>query len=123
MNPEDPREILKHILTIIDYQEDKEKFINNFLDTCYHKALVALSKTLPEQERNTLIQRLSVETNEEKVKKIIEPYVAMPEYAMFVSKISQETLLEVLQPFQKVLTEEQKKMLNNYISQFTKEHS
>lgn len=108
------REILRNILTIIEYQEDKEKFIDEFLDSCYHRALVELSETLPEQEKNILVKKLSTEIDEEKIRELVKPYITMPEYVDLVNKVSQEILIEKLGPFIKNLTEDKKNLMKEY---------
>ena len=50
----DLKTVLQKILTIINYQGDKNKFITEFLYACFEQAVIELleSKSLPEKKRN-----------------------------------------------------------------------
>lgn len=48
--------ILKKILTLIDYKEDKETFVNEFINLCVQKTLIDYQEMLPEERKKHLQQ-------------------------------------------------------------------
>jgi DNA-directed RNA polymerase specialized sigma24 family protein len=53
----DPKDIFLTILTIIEYPDDKEAFVHDFLTVCQQQALLDLTSNLPPDKRNVFIQR------------------------------------------------------------------
>ena len=50
--PLQPKEILEEILNIIQFKDDKEKFMDQFFKNIKLQALLDLANTLPQDKKN-----------------------------------------------------------------------
>src|SRR5690348_1427427 len=112
-----PREVLDTILTIIEYRENKEQFIDEFLNKCFHRAFVSYLSMLPSEKREALQKQLiQNENNIKKTQEIIQPFVEREDYAAHVQKATTELFQELLQSVSPHLTQDQRKRLGIYIT-------
>lgn len=112
----DPKTILLKVLTIIGYQNDKEKFINEFLSLCFKKAFIKCVESLPLDLKNTIKKRLAnVGENPQKLQEILTEYVSTNKYDEILFAQSLDTFIEYLQAVIPTLNEYQKKELGAYL--------
>ncbi len=115
---DDPREILRKILTIINYQEDKEKFIDDFLDKCYHRALVDMALKLPFIERENFERKLSKAKNQQEIKIIVEPFIEREEYANFLEIATVKLFSDFIKSILLELSQSQRSQIKKVIEPF-----
>jgi succinate dehydrogenase flavin-adding protein (antitoxin of CptAB toxin-antitoxin module) len=107
--------VIEKVLTLIGYQEDKNTFTNQFLDLCMQKSLSDYMEGLPET-RKVELQRVLQESDPEKLKVQIEPYVATEEFAKIFNKNVQDLLQDYFRTIMPTLSEEQKNSLDTYFT-------
>lgn len=110
-----PKQIILQVLEIIGYEDDKEKYANDFLSLCLQKALVSLSQELSQEKQDELTQRLSL-TKPEDMEKLLLEFFSQEKYEEVVKTASQSLFEEYLQTIIPTLNEEQKNKLEQYLS-------
>ena len=111
----DIRTILEKIVTIIGYQKDKSAFINEFMDLCMRKALVDYMNLLPE-ERKKELQKILLESDPNKLKEQLEPYLETEEYKKLLQENTQKLFQDYFEAIMPTLSEEQKNSLDLYFT-------
>lgn len=112
----DPKAILLKVLTIIGYQNDKEKFTAEFLSLCFKKAFIACVENLPQDIKNTVKKRLAeAGENPQKLQEILMEYVSTEKYDEILFSQSLDTFIEYIQIVIPTLKEETKKELGIYL--------
>lgn len=111
-----PKVILLKVLIIIGYQNDKEKFIGEFLSLCFKKAFIKCVEDLPQNLKITIKKRLAnVGEDPRKLQEILTEYVSEEKYDEILFSQSLDTFIEYLQAVIPTLKENQKKELGIYL--------
>lgn len=111
-------EILEKILTIIDYKEDKNAFIEEFMNLCIRGAFVEYLKILS-YDRKTELQQILQENDPLDLKEKLEPYMITEEYKSLVQESSEKLFQEYLDKITPIISEEQKNNLTAYFATLT----
>ena len=114
---QDVKQVLREILTIIDYQDDKETYINVFLQMCMQQALIDVVTMLSVEQQDELKQKLLTEKDREKQKAIVVAYVTPEQYSEALTKVSQTEFSSLLQIIFRDLADPQKEKLQTYLVQ------
>lgn len=112
----DPKEILLNVLIIINYQDDKEKFTNEFLQLCMQRALVEIVATLSENDQHAIEEKLMAIQTQEEVQSVLQQYVGQGRYLETVQKATQELFQDYIQTILPTLNPEQKDKLQEYLA-------
>lgn len=110
-----PKQIILKVLEIIGYEDDKDKYANDFLALCLQKAFVNLVKELPQDKQDQLTQRISL-TSGEKAQALLLEYFPKEKFEVAVKEASQSTFEEYLKTIIPTLNEEQRSKLESYLS-------
>ena len=86
----DPVQILTRVLTIIEYKDDKNAFIQEFLNLCLNQALMETLKDLPKEKQLSLNQELKNQKGREKISQIVKSYIPDGLYEKFLSQATQK---------------------------------
>jgi hypothetical protein len=112
----DPKTILLKVLVIIGYQNDKEKFISEFLSICFKKAFIKCVESMPLNIKNTIKKKIvKVGDNPLKMQEILTEFVPEEKYDEILFAESLNTFIEYLQAVIPTLKENQKKELGIYL--------
>ena len=109
------KSLLEKMLSIIEYQNDRDAFINEFIDLCTQTAFLEYMNLLPE-ERKREVQQILHEKKSEKLKENIEPYIETEEYKRLLQENTKKLFLDYLETIMPTLSEEQKNNLDSYLS-------
>lgn len=109
-----PKNILLEILTIIDYEDDKEAFADEFLTNCEKQAFLNLIGTLPPERREAIKQRLEEATDTEQVKAILSADLSPQAYTDALKKVSQIALSELIDTVSAELSAYQRAKLRTF---------
>ena len=69
--PLQPKEILEEILNIIQFKDDKEKFMDQFFKNIKLQALLDLANTLPQDKKNGFKSQIASKSDEEKASALV----------------------------------------------------
>ncbi len=111
----DPKQIILQVLEIIGYEDDKEKYANEFLTLCLQKALVSLTGELPQDKQDQLTQRISLTALDQLEKPLLE-YFPKEKFEEAVKEASRSTFEEYIQTIIPTLNEDQRNKLEQYLS-------
>lgn len=112
---QNPKQIILKVLEIIGYEDDKEKFANEFLSLCLQQALVALTQTLPQDKQDQLTQRSSL-TPPDKMEELLLEYFSAEKLQEDIKEASRTTFEDYLKEIIPTLNENQKNKLEQYLS-------
>lgn len=107
----------EQILTIINYQNDKAFFINNFISLCIQKSIEEYIELLPE-ERKKVVQSLLKENDSNELQEKIRPYMITEEYKNLFQKTINKFFQDYITAIIPTLSEEQKSKLEAYFLSF-----
>lgn len=111
----DPKQIILQVLEIIGYEEDKDKYANDFLALCLQKAFVNLTQELPQDKQDQLRQRISL-TQPEKTEALLLEYFQKDKFEAAVKEASASTFEDYLKTIIPTLNDDQKNKLEAYLS-------
>ena len=109
------KSIIEKVLTLIGYEDDKDAFINEFMNLCMQKSLVDYKNVLPEARKKELHQILQG-SDPTIVKEQIGPYIKTEEFVQLFTKNIQEFLQDYFQTIMPTLSLEQKNGLDTYFT-------
>lgn len=98
---EEEKQILRDILTLIGYKDDKEAFVEDFFTTSKYEAMTNFLQTLPKDRLDELEQKLLQGVKEASVKAIIFEYVTPEKYEYALK----QTIAENMKEFVATVTE------------------
>jgi hypothetical protein len=108
-------EILNKVLEIIGFGDDRESFVQKFLENCHKLALQDFIKSLPE-ETQAEIEKLTDDPaspeNAQKFKEILET----SNYKDFLEKATSTLFGEFLEAITPSLSQDQKNELREYLT-------
>ena len=113
-----PKQIILQVLEIIGYEDDKEKFANDFLSLCLQEALLNLTQELPQDKQDQLAQRMSLITPD-KTEALLLEYFPKEKVEEAVKEASRSTFEEYLQTITSTLNDDQGNKLEQYLSSQT----
>jgi hypothetical protein len=97
----DPKNILEQILTIVNYEGDKDAFIANFIALCQQNTILALLEGLSQNEQIAFQQQLDLKTTNEEKEQFLGSYFSeekISEASLVVTKDSFEEMIKELLP-------------------------
>ena len=94
-------ELLLEILTIIDYPNDKNKYLKDFEEMNHAEAMTNILERLPSDIQEK-IKAVHYDKNE------VIKYIDQNEYLSEIIKVSEDALIKLLDDISTTLTEEQK---------------
>lgn len=103
------------ILDIIGYENDRDKFANDFLALCLQQAIVNLSLSLSEEKQLDLKNKLSLLTQQEDVEHILLDFFSREEYEKEVKDTTQNMFQDYLKTIVLTLNEKQRNNLKDYL--------
>lgn len=103
--------ILLNLLEAIDYADDKEAFVAEFMHLISTQALVNLLQTLPEDKQQEADKKIASADGQENFNKAVSEYFTDEQVAKAVDEASQKAILEWLRSLHNTLNDEQRKKL------------
>lgn len=103
--------ILLKLLDAIDYADDKDAFVTEFMHVISTQALVNLLQTLPEDKQQEADKNIASAEGQENFNKAVSEYFADEQVAKAVDEASQKAILEWLRSLHNTLNDEQRKKL------------
>lgn len=111
MNSETKNTILK-ILEAIDYSDDKEDFVNKFIEIINIQTIESLAISLPLDQQNSLKNELTAnKNNPEKVGEILKSRFSDEQTQKSLEEVSKNAVSEWMQAVSPTLSEEQRQKL------------
>ena len=115
-NIPNPKDILLRVLTIINYQDDKNQFANDFLDLCLKKALVDMMESLPEGKKEEVKAKFSAQITPEEASQVMQTYFTPQQYMQNLQNATQFLFQDYLKTIMPSLSELQKTELQQYLT-------
>ena len=115
---QNPKQIILDVLNAIGYEDDKQKYVNDFLSLCLQKALVSLARELPQEKQDQLTQRLSL-VSADKMEPILLEYFPKEKFEEAVKDASSSTFQEYLETIIPILNDDQRNKIEAYLSSQT----
>ena len=106
--------ILTKVLDIIDYQNDKQQFVEKFSQLCIEKTFVAALETLTDEQKQAVAEAIAKEDKELATTKFQE-YLGKEKYLEILDTTIEDTFAEYLQSLSSTLSEEQKSEIEEYL--------
>jgi Na+-translocating ferredoxin:NAD+ oxidoreductase RnfG subunit len=116
----DPKETLEKILTIVNYEGDKDAFITSYLALCQQNTLIALLEDLSEEERTSLEQKLDAKTTPEEKQEVLKSQFSEEQLTEASYNETKKSFGEIMQKLLPTLDDNQKNQLKQYFESSTK---
>lgn len=118
-NAPDPKVLLNQILESIDYEGDKNAYIERFLLNIYTESFLKLVKELPlEQQEELNHQILSCGQDQSKILAVITVYFSQERLDATIAETSRDMMIGFIQAVQPSLTDEQKQRLSSVFQSY-----
>lgn len=116
--------LLLKILITIEYEEDKEKFIEEFIQSIQPQSIVDLLQSLPSDKQAEIMQQLSKNANNpEQFNTIIKKCFSEEELEKALEKASRETTTQYIQAIKPSLSPTQEENLVKVINELESTHA
>lgn len=109
------KQIIIEILTITEYQGDKENFANQLIDLFHQKALFDLIESLPEENKEKLKKQLSEHVTPEMGKTLLLQHTTPDKYLEYLKKSTEKIFKDYLKDVFETLNEQKKEEVKNYL--------
>ena len=110
-----PKTILWAVLEIINFQDNKEEFADEFLKNCAKQALINLYNELPQEKKEELNNLQQENLDPQNLVSRIEEIVGTQTYQDSVKKATETAFTEYLNVVNPTLTASQKEQLESYL--------
>lgn len=114
------RELLFQVLDIIEYQDNKQEFINTFYSLIYLEALEEITTKLNPELQKKLENELREATDEEAKKKLLLTYFSQEDFEQQLILTSQAQFREYLETVLPTLSHKKQEELTTYLSTLPK---
>jgi hypothetical protein len=114
------KKTLLDILDIIDYQDDKPAFVDEFFSLIYAETVAQMDSELDEQSRKNLSQEFDNAKDNDDAKEIILKYFSKEKFDEKITKITQEQFEDYLETIYPTLDEETQGKLTDYLNSLPK---
>lgn len=108
--------LLSSVLTIINYPNNKKKFIADFQQVCRQYAVLALVNELPKEKQEELKKKLQSIISGQIGKQIILSYFSQELYKTTLDQFAQKIFQDYIADISPNLSQEQIKELNRLLS-------
>ena len=115
------KEILLHVLSLIDYKDDKEKFAKEFLTTQLQQAFVSVIDHLSESQKKDLEVKLANNPSDAEIYQLLQGYLTPKVYTSVFLQSIQQFFAEYIKTIMPLLTNEKKQALQNYLASIAQE--
>lgn len=105
--------ILLSILTIINYPNNKQKFIADFQQVCRQYAVLALAERLPKDKQKELKDKLKNIISGEAGKQIVFSYFSQDEYKTTLDQLAQKIFQDYISDISPKLSPEKRDKLRD----------
>src|SRR5947209_4190147 len=112
---QNPKDNILQVLTIIDYEDDKQAYADEFIQNCEKQALVDLLIALPQEQQERLKQQIAGITDQEQQQAIITEYVTPEQYNQALRKASATAFEGLIEEIIPTLSAEQTDKLQSYL--------
>ena len=116
----DTTQILTKVLTIIDYQDDKQQFIDQFSSQCIRLAIITAIDSLPKEKKDELLKQINSKQSLEETRGILQKYISEKSFQEYVMQTSQKQFEDYIETIIPKLTQVQKSTLLSYLAQVGK---
>ena len=110
------RDIIIKILTIIEYDGNKEEFAHKLIDMFHRQAVLDVIESIPKENQELLKKQLSGNITPEMEKTLILQHVTPDKYLEALKKSAQNILSEYLKSITPVLSPKQSAELQTYLN-------
>lgn len=111
-----PKEILIEVLNIIGYSEDKNIFVDKFIELCVQQALTKLIIDLTEEQQKSLKEELQNKTDFQEIVIIIQKYINPQKTEEILKQTSSNLFEDYLKTIMPELNKEQSEKLTKYLN-------
>ncbi len=115
-----PKETLQQILTIVNYEGDKDAFITKYLALCEQNTLLALLENLSEEEKTVLEQKLDTAATPEEKKNVLHAQFSEEQITDASYNETKKSFGEMMQKLLPTLDKTQKDTLKQYFESSAK---
>ena len=112
---QDPKDILVEVLNIIGYEDDKEVYVDDFIQNCEKQALLDALDALPKEKQETLRQKMAMTPDQEQQKVLIKEFITPSEYTETLKKVAQNAFVELMNELMPTLSHKQMTKLQEYL--------
>ena len=115
--PLQPKEILEEILNIIQFKDDKEKFMDQFFKNIKLQALLDLANTLPQDKKNGFKSQIASKSDEEKASALVSLF-PKDHIDKAVEKSTKEIFSAYISEIESTLSSQQRDEITKYLKQY-----
>lgn len=108
--------ILQTVLTIINYTDHKQRFVDSFLTLCISKTILELLNDLPDSIKRRVQHELNLTADPRTLLPIIEPYLSKQIYGHRLETVTSELFEDYIKTILLTLTPYQSAKLTEYLS-------
>ena len=113
---QNPLDYLKQILNIIGYEDDMEKFAQEFLTMCMAQASAKVLSNLSPNAQKEIQEKLKKAKDQSEITTVLSEYQNITEYNNTLQQITQENFEEYIEEILPTLTQVQKERLLKFLS-------
>ncbi|MGH7245542.1 MAG: hypothetical protein ACREGI_01245 [Candidatus Levyibacteriota bacterium] len=110
------RDLIISILTVINFNDDKEKFAEDVVKLCYEETIAKLLKDLPKEKQEEISNALQSKTTSDDIQSALQAYFPNNVFQDTLTKTTQTVLLDYLSVLNRNIDE---KMRQDVMACFT----
>lgn len=110
------RSILFKTLDIIGYADDKEEFVNRYLQNCYELTIEKLLQTLPKEKQEELRKFISSQDTTEQIREKLLKNFSKDQLLQTLDKVVEEYFVDYLNSVAPALNNDKRHELDKYLS-------
>lgn len=110
-----PKQTIIEILGIINYQNDKEKFADNFIELCIKQAFVEVIDSLPKEKTASISAQIQAAKTPEEFVKHLRSYINPQFLERKIEQTSSKLFNDYIQEILPTLDDSKKLKLMDYI--------
>ena len=112
-----PKDLLQKILDAIDNQDDKGKFIFEYLRNIYLETMFSLIKTLPQDQQDVVIAEIQTSANDSnKIQGILNAKFTDEQIEKKLEEVSKTTTIQFIDSINDSLSQDQKTKLQETLA-------
>lgn len=116
MNDQQSEKIIKDILNILQYEDDKDQLYKQFVQNITAQAVLDLIKKLPEEQANELKNKSSAISKPEDSATLLHKYFTDEQYTQALESAAKMLFSGFLAQISTNITDAQRENLNTYLA-------
>lgn len=112
--------VLFDVLNIIDYQDNKEEFVNEFVLIVLNEVFGEMLSRIPEADKEKIVNEFYAVDSEDEKREVLLKYFSLDEVEEKISKVTELQFLDYLETIYPTLSSNKQDELTGYLNNLPK---